>query len=246
LNDHLGDQTRSYIFAAALAGLVAAGGAQAADLYQAGGYKDGPLVAESWTNPGDIFVRLRGLAVLPQTSTDHWNLAGTPDVSITDSAIPEVDFTYFFTKNIAAELIAGVTPHTVNATGSISAVGKVGDAWLLPPTLTLQYHFYLTPQLKPYIGGGVNYTIFFDESTGPSFSSFKLDNNWGAAVQAGFDYKLAGNWFLNFDFKKLWLETDAHATLGAATPVYAHVNIDPIIVGAGIGYHFGSGYVPLK
>jgi outer membrane protein len=240
---------RSYVWAAALAGLIAAGGAQAADLYQAGGYKDGPVVLDTWPNAGDILVRLRGLAVLPQTSTDHWSTNVTalnPGVSITDSGIPELDLTYFFTKNIAAELVLGVTPHTVNGTGGITTFGKVGDAWLLPPTLTLQYHFDTGTAFKPYIGGGVNYTIFFDESTGPNYSSFKLDNNWGAAVQAGFDYKLGGNWFLNFDFKKLWLETDAHANVGGAIPVSAHVNIDPIMVGAGIGYRFGSAYVPLK
>ena len=64
---------RSYICAAALAGLVAAGGAQAADLYKAGGYKDGPIVLELWPNAGDVLVRLRGLAVLPQTSTGDWS-----------------------------------------------------------------------------------------------------------------------------------------------------------------------------
>ena len=97
-------------------------------------------------------------------------------VSITDSGIPELDLTYFFTKNIAAELVLGVTPHTVNGSGGITSFGKVGDAWLLPPTLTLQYHFDTGTAFKPYVGGGVNYTIFFDESTGPNYSSFKLDN----------------------------------------------------------------------
>jgi outer membrane protein len=87
---------RSYVWAAALAGLIAAGGAQAADLYQAGGYKDGPVVLDTWPNAGDILVRLRGLAVLPQTSTDHWSTNVTalnPGVSITDSGIPELDLT---------------------------------------------------------------------------------------------------------------------------------------------------------
>ena len=114
---------KSYIWAAALAGVITAGGAQAADLYQAAGYKDGPVVLDSWPNAGDILVRLRGLAVLPQTSTDHWSTNVTalnPNVSITDSAIPELDLTYFFTKNIAAELVLGVTPHTVNGTGGIA------------------------------------------------------------------------------------------------------------------------------
>jgi outer membrane protein len=240
---------KKYILAAAVAGLVASGTAQAADLYK-GGYKDDPVVAESWTNPGDIFVRVRGLAVLPQTGTSDWRGAGVanPDVSISNTAIPELDLTYFFTKNIAAELIAGVTPHTVSAAGGLATAGyrQIGSSTLLPPTLTLQYHFNLTPQLKPYVGAGINYTFFLDERNVRPFSSFSLDNTFGAALQAGFDYKLAGNWFLNVDFKYLFLDTDATVRVAGGAPITTHVNIDPIIVGAGIGYRFGSSYVPLK
>jgi outer membrane protein len=236
---------KKYIWTAAVAGLVVSGAAQAADLYK-GGYKDNPVVAESWTNPGDIFVRVRGLAVLPQTGTSDWrNVAATSDLSISDTGIPEIDFTYFFTKNIAAELIAGVTPHTISAAGSLLPLKQIGSTTLLPPTLTLQYHFNLTPQIKPYVGAGVNYTFFLDERNHRPFSSFNVDNTFGAALQAGFDYKLAGNWFLNVDFKYLFLETDAHVVTGGAR-IDTHVNIDPIIVGAGIGYRFGSSYVPLK
>ena len=172
---------KSYIWAAALAGLIAAGGAKLQILVSGGRLQGWPGRPQFWPNAGDILVRLRGLAVLPQTSTDHWSTnvtAFNPNVSITDSAIPELDLTYFFTKNIAAELVLGVTPHTVNGTGGIAPFGKVGDAWLLPPTLTLQYHFDTGTAFKPYVGGGVNYTIFFDESTGPNYSSFKLDNAW--------------------------------------------------------------------
>jgi outer membrane protein len=242
---------KGFIKAAAFAALLVTTGAQAADLsapaYGGGGYKDG-YVADTWWQPGDIFVRVRGLAVAPQTSTSSWssNVSSIhPDLSISTSGIPEVDFSYFFTKNIAVELIAGVTPHDVTGTGGISSYGKVGEAWLLPPTLTLQYHFDNFGAFKPYVGAGVNYTVFFDQSSGSKYQSFHLANDWGAAVQAGFDYKLQGNWFLNVDFKKLWLESDASVTLKPSTNVTAHVNIDPIIVGAGIGYRFG-GYAPLK
>jgi outer membrane protein len=239
---------------AAIAGVMAMGGANAADLYGAGGgYKDAPVVVESWTNPGDIFVRARGLAVIPDGDTSKWNIASlNPGVSISTSGIPELDITYFFTKNIAVEVIAGVTPHTVDSAKGISGLGKIEDVWLLPPTITLQYHFDTGTAFKPYIGAGVNYTFFFNDESGANYRGFKLDNTWGAALQAGFDYKLAGNWFLNFDFKYLFLDTDFKVNAytngfnAAPTRVTGHVDIDPIIVGAGIGYKFGSSYVPLK
>lgn len=246
---------RHFLKAAALASLLAATGAQAADLSgpaAVGGYKDG--YAADWWGAGDIFIRLRGEAVLPQVSTGSWKVNGAGatgyDASITNSGIPELDISYFLTKNIAIEAICCVTPHTVDAKGvNGAALGKIADTWLFPPTVLLQYHFdgaaVGMPQFKPYVGAGVNYTVFFDNSAGAQFNSVKIGDRWGAAVQAGLDYHLQGNWFLNVDFKKLWLDTDASAKLGT-TPVSFHVNIDPIIVGAGIGYRFGGGYIPLK
>jgi len=111
-------------------------------------------------------VRVRGVGVVPDESATIGVIGG--DVSLSNTLIPELDFTYFFTKNIAAELILGTTKHEVNTVGSdISAVGgpiyadvDLGSVYLLPPTLTLQYHFLTEEVIRPYIGAGVNYTIF--------------------------------------------------------------------------------------
>jgi outer membrane protein W len=84
-------------------------------------------------------VRLRGVAVLPQTSTGDLSAnaiaaAGNPNVSITDGGIPELDLTYFFTKNITAELILGVTPHTVMALADfrVSAKSEMSGSFRRP------------------------------------------------------------------------------------------------------------------
>ncbi len=225
---------KGFLKAAAFAGLLVATGAQAADLSgpaSVGGYKDD--VAYSWWNAGDIFVRVRGEAVVPQVSS-----SGTVNnLRIDTTAIPEADISYFLTKNIAVEAICCVTPHQVD-TGST----KIGDTTLFPPTVLLQYHFDMG-KFKPYVGAGVNYTVFFDNSTTNGFHNLKLNDAWGGAVQAGVDYHLSGNWFANVDFKKLWVGTEYNVDNGA---VKGHVDIDPIIVGAGIGYRFGTGYTPLK
>ena len=99
-------------------------------------------------------------------------------------------------------------------------------------------------KFKPYVGAGVNYTVLFNEDAGPSYSNLELDNNFGWALQAGFDCHLRANWFFNVDVKKLWLDTDASVSLGA-TPVTADVDIDPWIVGVGFGYKFGGHLEPL-
>ena len=228
----------SMLKAAALAALLAGPGASAADLYRheglgIGGYKDD--VEFSWWNAGDIFVRLRGEAVIPQVSST--SNTGNP-LSVSKTGIPELDISYFLTKNIAIEAICCVSKHEIDAAG----VGKVGETWMFPPTLLLQYHFDLG-RLKPYVGAGANYTVFFDKTPAAGFSNLKLGDAWGEAVQAGLDYQVSGNWFANLDFKKLWLRTSYSVNDGAA---HGHVDLDPIIAGAGIGYRFGGGLDPLK
>lgn len=208
------------------------------------GLKDTYAEAEpSIWGPGWM-VRLRGLGVIPDEDSSNWVVGGAPssgaDVEIDASIVPEVDISYFFTKNWAVELILAVTPHDIDGKGSIAASGDVGDVWLLPPTLLLQYHFDMGNGIKPYVGAGVNYTVFFAEDAGPSYANLDLDNNFGWALQAGVDVQLQGNWFFNVDVKKLWLDTDASVTLLPSTPVTADVDIDPWIIGVGFGYKFGG------
>ena len=217
---------KSFVKAAAFATLLVATGAQAADLgapASMGGYKDD--VVYSWWNAGDIFVRLRGEAVLPDSKS-----TGTAGVKASDGAIPEADISYFLTKNIAIEAICCVSKHDVTLNG-----GKIAETTLFPQTVMLQYHFDMG-KIKPYVGAGVNYTVFFDNTNG-----LKTNNAWGGAVQVGVDYQIKGNWFANVDFKKLWVGTDFDYQGNKG-----HLDIDPIIVGAGIGYRFGTGYTPLK
>ena len=103
------------------------------------------LSAQNWQ------VRLRGVSVQPYEKS---TVGGEDsDVNISNAFIPELDFTYFFNKNFAAELILGTSKHDVKVGNDEVSLGSVR---LLPPTLTLQYHFYPTKTLKPYLGAGLN------------------------------------------------------------------------------------------
>jgi outer membrane protein len=126
----------------------------------------------------------------------------------------------------------------VAAVGSpLGANVDLGDVWLLPPTLTLQYHFNPKGQVSPYVGAGINYTIFYSEDPGAA-QDIEYDDGFGYALQAGVDIALQGDWFLNVDVKKLWLSTDATIRVNATTTVLADVDIDPWIIGVGFGYRF--------
>ncbi|MDR3448926.1 MAG: OmpW family outer membrane protein [Alphaproteobacteria bacterium] len=184
---------------------------------------------------GDIMVRGRMLAVIPDVSSSVSGIGGSVDAS--NSLVPEVDASYFFTPNFAVEGIAAVTRHHLRDKGSSAGDVDLGHVSLLPPTLTGQWHFMPDQAFSPYVGAGVNYTVFFDAQTAPGSiaHTVKYRDGFGGAVQAGFDYHLAGNWYANVDVKHLFLSTKAKINGGA---VESNVSLDPTIVGVGIGYKF--------
>jgi len=201
-------------------------------------------------------VRVRGIDVVPTESAAIGVIGG--NVSIDHDIVPELDFTYFFVNNFSAELILGTTRHQVSTVGSdLSAIGGPGSASvalgkvsLLPPTLTLQYHVPTGTIFKPYIGAGVNYTIFYDVNSGPTVSSLSYKNRFGFATQVGADFDLSKKVFLNIDVKKIWLSTDVTVNASNLTPasspqlastlgnIPAAVKINPWVIGVGVGYRF--------
>ncbi|WP_417479862.1 OmpW/AlkL family protein [Maricaulis maris] len=189
-----------------------------------------PASAES----GDWLVRLRAINVAPNESADIATIGG--DVDIDTSVVPELDITYFVRDKWAVELILGVTPHDVTAVGTSLGDVELGDVTLLPPTLTLQYHFNPQGQVRPYVGAGVNYTHFFDADlpAGSALTSIDYDASFGLAAQAGVDFALDDDWFVNLDVKYIDIDTDV--TINGA--IAADVQIDPVVFGIGLGRRF--------
>ena len=208
------------VAALALVAVVMGGAAQAQD------------AVPSLGTAGHFQARLRGAAVIPDASAKITiagaNIGGATSVS--DSFIPEADLTYFITDHISVEAIAAVTKHTVRN----SVAGTVSNVWLLPPTITAQYQFDPTGAIRPYVGAGVNYTVFYDPHSALANISFK--NSWGWALQAGADMPVGdGPYFLNVDVKKVFLGTHVQAAAGS---VQASARLDPWIIGAGVGIRF--------
>lgn len=190
---------------------------------------------ETFAAPSPWQVRVRGLGVITNDSGSV-NGVGGSDLSYSDSVIPELDITYYLTDNFAAELILGTTYSNIHAEGSLAAVGKVGKTWLLPPTLTLQYHFTDFGAFKPYVGAGVNYTMFYSQK-GDAATALDVKNTFGTALQVGADYMINEHWGVNFDVKKLFLKADFDATIGG-TSYSGKAKLDPWLIGAGITYRF--------
>jgi outer membrane protein len=209
---------------------------------------------------GDWVVRLRATNVNPSESSklgEKTNEAyGIPNLSqalygsntanlqVDSNTIPELDISYYFTKNIAAELILALgTKHDVNTSGN-GVKHKLGEVNLLPPTLTLQWHFNPDQTFDPYVGAGLSYIRAMDNGLNyEGVAPIRIDrNSWGPALQVGLDINLKDRWLVNFDVKKIWFDTDVKldaAVLGA--PGYRKIDnldIDPWVVSVGFGKKF--------
>jgi len=177
---------------------------------------------------GSLMVRARAVHI-DSADKDSTGLG----LSLKNKTIPEVDVTYFFTPNLAAELILTYPQkHDLRSSGD-----KIGSLKHLPPTLLAQYHFDVGG-FKPYVGAGINFTKFSSvkfnsavrEQLDPSIDS----NSWGGALQVGFDVPLSDNLYLNFDVKKVFMKTDVFS---AGTKV-GEFKVNPVLVGAGVGWRF--------
>lgn len=190
---------------------------------------------------GDWLVRAGATSVVPDDSSGNVFVGGTDlglGVEVDNSTQLGLNIAYFFADNWNIEVLAA-TPfsHDIDLEG----VGPLAEADQLPPSLTANY-FFGTGALKPYVGAGVNYTIFFDEQfTGANrdagFSNLDLDSSFGLTFQAGFDYKFNDKWLINGSVRWIDIDTDATFDLNG-TSGSVSVDVDPLVYTLSIGYVF--------
>lgn len=182
----------------------------------------------------NMMVRMRSITIMPSESGTPSAVGG--DVKLTDATVPEIDFSYFFNNNFAVELILATAQHRASANKTSLNNLDLGEVSLLPPTLLAQYHHEFG-KFKPYIGAGINYTVFYNVEPGIA-RSVHYDNSFGYALQVGGDYEIAESIYINFDIKKLYLSTEVEVNTYSNGTVTADVDINPWIVGLGIGKRF--------
>jgi outer membrane protein len=199
---------------------------------------------------GNFMVRLQATGLITQDENKSLTSNGTSlkpanDAEVSDEFLPTATLTYFFNKNFAVELFCCFANADIDLKSPNAALdGNIANVWMFPPALTAQWHFNGMGAFKPYVGAGVQYIHFFSEDTGKNSitaSSVELSDAFGPTLQAGFDFNLGGGWVLNADVKKSWLDTKGTwrnaAELGGTT-VVGKVDLDPLIVSAGLGYRF--------
>ncbi len=167
---------------------------------------------------GESIVRLKGIQVDPDVSSN------IPGLDVDRAFGGEVGFTGFLSDNWAIDVGVGTAKHDVTVGGA-----DLGTTKILPVNVMLQYHFLPDAGFRPYIGGGGNYTRFYEVRT----TGVDVDRDtYGPVAQAGFDVPLGERVLLNFDVKKIWLDTDVR---GAAN---GNLELDPWVYGVGLGLKF--------
>lgn len=232
--------------------------------------------AQAW-EAGDMFVRGGVVNVSPDAGSDGVAIpalnvpaiAGT-GVDVDDNTQLGLTFTYMLSANLGLEVLAA-TPFKHDIEANLGAAGipgvglvPVGETTHLPPTISaVWYPLGSSDTIKPYVGAGINYTIFFDEDVDPALEAgvpviagalgtdlgvaslpldMSLDDSFGLALQAGFDWQLDSKWHLNASVRWIDIGTEAELTspaLGGATVITVdNVDIDPWVYQINVGYQF--------
>lgn len=202
---------------------------------------------------GDFIVRAGAITTAPNEESgelklDGAKIAGTKATLTSDTQLG-LTFAYMVTDHVGLELLAA-TPfeHEVGVKGLGPALdGKLADVKQLPPTLSLQYYpLDASSRFQPYVGVGINYTLFFDEElTGQrkneGFSNLKLKDSVGVSGQLGFDYMVTEHMLVNASVWYVDIDTEASVDGPSALGVgrtKVDVDVDPWVYMVGIGYKF--------
>ncbi|MFD1121493.1 OmpW family protein [Methylophilus flavus] len=215
-------------------------------------------VTNSHAEQGDWVVRLRATNISPNESSDlgkyvNKNVAAgamsnSAELKVDSNTIPELDISYYWTRNIATELILALgSKHDVSVSkepGTVVPNQKLGSIDALPPTLTVQWHFNPDQTFDPYVGAGINATFMLDRklelSQGPlAGTDIKIDRtSVGPALQAGFDVNLQDGWLLNADVKYLWIDTDVKLKTAGGWSKIDSLEVNPWVLSIGVGKRF--------
>jgi len=200
---------------------------------------------------GDIVVRGGITSVVPDAGKAPILLGGaesTMTLMVDDNTQLGLNCVYFYDSNWAFELLAA-TPFTHDVTiqdkNSVLDVdgALLGKVTQLPPTLSALYYFNTDSKFKPYVGLGVNYTIFFDEKFEPApkslgLTDLQLEGSFGLSAQIGADYHITDKWHINASVRYIDIKSDATFDVGGQNIGKAKIDVNPMVYSLMLGYKF--------
>jgi len=198
---------------------------------------------------GALLIRAGIANVDPDASSSALVLDGTAigqsEADVDDNTQLGLTFAYMLTDHLAVEVLAS-TPfkHDISAATGVLGLGEVdaGETKHLPPTVSLLYYPNdNASKIQPYIGAGINYTLFFDEQVDRQLEgvlgngSLELDPSWGLSAQAGIDYMINENMFVNASIWWIDIDTDAEFRF-PNNRITTKVDIDPMVYQLTLGW----------
>ncbi len=205
---------------------------------------------------GDWIIKAGSISVQPNVDSDPVDVAGLATfpngVDVGNEVQLGLTGAYMLTDRWGIELLAA-SPFSHDITLTDVPL-NAGDTKQLPPTLSLQYYpEFGSEKFNPFVGLGLNNTIFFEESVSDDLNSaldgivslpagsvdaeLDLDNSVGLAAQIGLDYMISEHILINGTI--WWIDIDTKATIyTAVADVTFDVDIDPFVYLLSIGYRF--------
>lgn len=208
---------------------------------------------------GDFVIRVGAINVSPDGGKSTIYAAGNEvdlgagalTASVDNDTQLGLNFVYFATNNIAVELLAA-TPfkHDLKVHSGDTTL-DLGETSQLPPTLSALYYFNnSSSKFQPYVGAGINYTVFFEEDFdsgvqgenspgGLNLTDLKVKNSWGLSAQIGADYHLDEKWLVNAAIRYIDIDTTAtFKAIDGTVPGKVEIDVDPIVYMVSVGYTF--------
>jgi outer membrane protein len=206
---------------------------------------------------GDVLINARILNITPDVSSNQVTAAGSPiappaGIDVEDGYSLGVDITYMVTNNFGVELMLDTSStHDIKGTGNLAGV-NIGDVTVLPPSVIAVWHFMPTNNIRPYVGAGVNYTMFFSEGTtdeftntmdavvGPGVTStgLSVDDTFGLVAQVGVDIDINKDWYVSLDAKYVDIDTTATVAINGVDTAKVDFDLNPLVLGIGVGTRF--------
>lgn len=185
-------------------------------------------VASAQQNPW--MVRAGGHYLSAKDNSGHLTLDDNKlFVDVDDSAMFTFSASYLFNEHWAVELF-GSGPFESDI--KVDGAGKASTKYVMPMVSWL-YYWNTGGRVRPYLGAGINFAIFMDESP----SDLDLNEAIGPAAVGGVDFSLSERWFLSLDLR--WVDMDTETKVNGDR--VGEISFDPFLVGAMVGYRFGGG-----
>jgi len=191
-----------------------------------------PIAATADT--GEWRIRAGASFIEPQADngTLHLSRLDLADtrIDVADSRNLTFNVSYFVTSNIAVEVLAAYPLSNEFELQTIHVDGRVTP---FAPALSFQYHNPIGRTFQPYVGVGVNYTVFSNAHVDAPVN-VKLFNSIGLAYQVGFDLNLGARWLVNFDLRYI----NVSSNIDVDNVNVGNVDVNPFVYGVNFGYRF--------